>query len=54
METFQNTIEVLKHCGGEIGNDPGMRELIQKSHPGGDPGEVEKAAVEIYLAVAFI
>jgi len=59
---FQNTVDVIEHCGGQIGNDPGIvaavaRDLGHTDLSTIDPAEyskVTKLAKERYLAVGFL
>lgn len=30
LEQFQNTVNVVEHCGGQVGNDPGIISAIAK------------------------
>ena len=61
LEQFQNTLDVLKHCGGTIGDDPGLGKFIIEGK-GMDPLSATDAEManaqaigqESYIAMAFI
>ena len=60
-ERFHNAVQVLEQCGGTIGTDPGVVQLVctnlRLSTSTTDPGEVRKiteAVHEYTMAVAFL
>jgi hypothetical protein len=61
LKMFQNTVDVIQHSGGVIGDHPGLKSIIM-TKKGLTPAlltddkraEVKKAAQEEYLAVAFV
>jgi hypothetical protein len=61
LEKFQNLVDVLEHCGGTIGQVPGLTNMMLEAN-GIDPdlasreqvAEAMKAAQEQYLSVAFL
>ena len=61
LETFQNCVDVISHCGGAIDQEPGFVEPIAKELgiilplPDGDSRkQVTEAASQRYLALAFL
>ncbi len=61
LELFQNTVDVIQHSGGTIGNHPGIvdmimsrRGLIAALTSDAEKAEVAKEAQDEYLAIAFL
>ncbi len=62
LELFQNTVDVIQHSGGAIGNHPGIVEMIMSRRgltaalmSDAERAEVaKKEAQDEYLAVAFL
>jgi hypothetical protein len=59
LEVFQNTVDVIEHSGGSIGNHPGIEEAIMQKKDIADPTAeqvaiIKKEAQEEYPAAAFL
>jgi hypothetical protein len=61
LELFQNTVDVIQHSGGAIGNHPGIVDMIMSCRgltaaltSDAERAEVAKEAQDEYLAVAFL
>ncbi len=61
LELFQNTVDVIQHSGGAIGNHPGIvntimtrRGLTAALTSDAEKAKVAKEAQDEYLAVAFL
>jgi hypothetical protein len=59
LEVFQNTVDVIEHSGGSIGNHPCIEGAIAEKKNIADPNaeqtaELKKEAQEEYLAAAFL
>jgi hypothetical protein len=59
LEVFQNTVDVIEHSGGSIGNHPGIKGAIAEKKDINEPNaeqaeEIKKEAQEEYLAAAFL
>jgi hypothetical protein len=61
LERFQNSVDVIEHCGGSIGQEPGLvrnvlkdKGLIAEAATQDQIREAQVTAQEVYLAAAFI
>jgi hypothetical protein len=61
LERFQNSVDVVEHCGGSIGQEPGLvrkvledKGLIAEAATQDQIREAQVTAQEVYLAAAFI
>jgi hypothetical protein len=60
LEVFQNTIDVMEHSGGAIGNHPGIENVLIKNQKltlplqNDERAAVKRDAQAEYLAVAFL
>jgi hypothetical protein len=61
LERFQNCVDVIEHCGGSIGQEPGLvqkvledKGLSAKAPTQDQIWEAQTTAQEVYLAAAFI
>ena len=61
LERFQNCVDVIEHCGGSIGQEPGLvrkvledKGLIAEAATQEQIQEAQVTAQEVYLAAAFI
>ena len=61
LEQFQNTVDVIEHCGGTVGTDPGIaQELVKERNldvsllTNEEMEEIRKESQAQYLAVAFV
>jgi hypothetical protein len=61
LERFQNGVDVIEHCGGSIGQEPGLVQKVLQDRgkssntaTADETREAQNAAQQQYLAVAFL
>lgn len=54
LERFQNRVDVITHCGGNIGEDTGVAEVLKVNNAKLIDAEEKSEARERYLACAFL
>ena len=54
MESFNNHVEVVGHCGGSLGTHPALITYMLKNNVYADKDKALEASEEAYQAISFL